>query len=125
MVLTMFMMNSKGKKSELESISLSPNTKGILVYAKSKIYLNRNWLVLISHVENRDKNLYIRRHASFRIDGEHFYFDSSSLSPEGWGFATGYDFFKTTEEQRQLMVDKLKENNIKFISTLNKLVKAL
>ena len=107
----------------MEKIELFPNMRGILVYARSKFYLNRNWLVLISCVENHSGKLYIRRHASFRIDGEHFYLNNSCLKPEGWGFTEGYDFFKPTEEQRQFMVDKLKGERVKFIPILNKLIK--
>ena len=98
----------------MKEIFITENTKGILVFAKAK---NSEWLVLIANVHGNC----IRRHISYDITSDTFCFDNGKI--KDWGVTRGYSFYKPTLEQKQLIIDKLKENGYKFIPILNKLVK--
>ena len=109
-----------GKLVNLEPITIDRQTKGILVYAKANTANRRDWLVLISHVEvNCSDELRVVRYISYNLDTR-----ESHWSTMGgyWGDIYGYDFYKPTPTHYKMIRDIMKENNIKYIKALNKLV---
>lgn len=98
----------------MKEIIIDKHTKGILVFAKAK---DSKWLILISNVRNGE----INRHISYDIIDDTFLFDGGEI--RCWGNTRGYSFYEPTLEQKQLIINKLKEKGYKFIPILNKLVK--
>lgn len=109
---------------ERKKIIISELTKGILVYAEHINKLDYNWLILISHVDNKlNIGLNIYRYISFNYSTQEIFFDYLSHKPASWGYAEDYNFYTPTEAQKKFIIDKLAEMGYKFIPILNKLVK--
>lgn len=106
-----------------KKILIDEQTKGVLVAAKHNL-INSVWIILIHSVENYNTpnviNFRINSHMSFCIGAKaHFIYE---VNPGWWGDSIGYTFYEPTEKQKQMVVNILKEHNLKFISVLNKLV---
>jgi len=98
----------------MKEIIIDEHTKGILVFAKGN---HSEWLILISNVRNG----VINRHISYDIISDTFLFDNGKV--HDWGITRGYSFYEPTLEQKQLIINKLKEYGYKFIPILNKVVR--
>lgn len=105
-----------------EIVELTPNTKGI-IYVKRLIKeeLRFDWILLISSI-SEEGNLY--RYASYNIDLDKFFLDITGTM--FWGYVknrTDIKFYYATEEEKNIIKEKLKENGYKYIKIMNKIIK--
>lgn len=103
-----------------KEIIIDANTKGSLLFATDR---EQNWILLIHKVVPDDRMIFkVYTHASYRTDNGHTFINT----PESgwWGWASNFKFYTPTEDQRRKMLEVLKKNRVKFISVLNKLIKA-
>ena len=104
-----------------EPITISPYTRGIIVFAEHEEYEDSKWVILINRIEkNYDGELKIIRHVSYDISNCETYSDESY---EGnWGGIKGYKFYKATEEQKQIIKNILKKQNKRFVKIINQVI---
>ena len=104
-----------------EEIIISQHTKGIIVHAKRErgLFDNRNWIILIQSVQITPTETEIMRWVSHCMETGETFID---IRPQKWGNATNYNFYKATEEEKQLIKNVLKQHNLRYAKILNKLI---
>lgn len=102
-----------------KEIIIDANIKGSLLFATNG---EQNWILLIHKVVQNGMNFKVYTHASYRTDNGHTFINP--LKPGWWGWISDFKFYTPTEDQRRKMFEVLKNNRVKFISVLNKLIKA-
>ena len=107
-----------------EQINVEPGVKGIIVKAKAKTDKFYDWILIISHVESRVKDIdyMIYCHACICLNykGKVNICDAMTI-PMGFGLASHYNFYKPTYEEINMMKEFLKQKNLKFIKGINKM----
>lgn len=93
-------------------IPITELTKAVLIFGEA-------WLVLVSHIINKDGNLRLFRHASYDFIFDAFYLNDK---PKPWGDADDIRFYSATDEQRKFFIKKLTEKGYRFVKPLNKLI---
>lgn len=104
-----------------EPITITPRTRGIIVFAESEDYEDEKWVILINRIEeDYDGELRIIRHVSYDLTNKETYSDKNY---EGnWGNIERYKFYKATEEQKQIIKNILKKQNKRFIKIINQVI---
>ena len=105
-----------------EQIIINQHTKGIVVHAKrerGQFNNERNWIILIESIQITPIVTEIMRWVSHCIETGETFID---IKPQKWGNATNYNFYKATEEEKQLVKDVLKKHNLRYAKILNKLI---
>lgn len=102
-------------------ITLSRDTRGIVVFAQSDYDETDTWVILIKRIEEDcDGELRIIRHVSYDLSNRETYSDKNY---EGnWGLIDGYTFYMATEEQKQIIKNILKKKHKKFIKIINQVI---
>ena len=105
-----------------EQIIISQHTKGIVVHAKRErgcFDNERNWIILIQSVQITPTGTEIMRWVSHCMETGETFIDTR---PQKWGKTTNYNFYKATEEEKQLIKNVLKKYNLRYAKILNKLI---
>lgn len=105
-----------------EEIIISQHTKGIVVHAKrerGQFNNERNWIILIQSVDTTEDPVEIMRWVSHCMETGETFIDTR---PQKWGKTTNYNFYKATEEEKQLIKNVLKKYNLRYAKILNKLI---
>lgn len=106
-------------------INVTLNTKGVLVYTRSKTS-NGKWILLIDHIEAKtgifgSEYEMIYAYASICVNkGLTYPIWSKSSFP--FGVTRSFDFYEVTEEERKHMQDFIKRNGLKYVKALNKII---
>ena len=109
--------------TERIQILLNEKTKGIIVYAESKIRYDYNWISLIKGVISNWVNVpVVERHISYNLESKNFFINDEKLIPGILGAVEDYNFYIATDEEKKIIKDELKRRHIKFVKTLNKLI---
>ena len=104
-------------------ILLNEKTKGIIVYAESKVSHAYNWISLIKGVTSNWGSIpVVERHISYNSESKNFFVDYKKLRPGILGAVKDYDFYIATDEEKKIIKDELKRRHIRFVKVLNKLV---
>lgn len=115
-----------------KKVLIDSNTKGVMVFARhdepqqqlgGRPLIRHEWLIIIHSAENEltTSSFRVYSHLSYCLTtGSEFV---NEITPGWWGSSKGYTFYEPTEEQKQMMIRVLKNNNLKFISPLNKLIR--
>jgi hypothetical protein len=101
-------------------IVLNEKTKGIIVYAESKVRYDYSWISLIKGITGSIP--VVERHISYNTEDKKFYIDDKKLRTGIMGLVGDYDFYIATDEEKKIIKDELKRRHIKFVKTLNKLI---
>lgn len=107
-----------------QEIQITEETKGILVYAKAIKELYDDWLLLIDCVGedlfiHNVNLLMIYTHVGYCLRSKRVTLPDARR----WGWYDGnYKFYTVTEEERNKIKGIIKENNLKYIKALNKVV---
>ena len=107
-----------------KEVNISIGTRSTLLFAEGQrgYAVGRKWLILVHSVKSGDNDLYLlKSHVSYCLTTGSV--NTNLLAPGFWGFSDYYIFYEPTEEHKQMMLDILKKNNLKFISVLNKLIR--
>jgi hypothetical protein len=111
-----------------EPIEITELTRGIIVFAKKTRDYFEDWLLLIDRVSTVeppslfDGDLMIYTHVSWKIGAN---LDDANVDKnKNWGVvnAYGYEFYKPTEEEKNIIKKILKLHNKKYIRIINKLI---
>lgn len=100
-------------------ILLNEKTKGIIVYAESKVSHACSWISLIKGVVF---NSLVERHISYNPESKNFFVDYQEFRPGILGAVEDYDFYIATDEEKKIIKDELKRRHVRFVKALNKLV---
>lgn len=102
-------------------VDISTNTRGVIVLAKGRNGY-ADWLVMVTRVDDIGSGvLKIYGHIFYNISEKKWYFsDGDENYP--WGNTSHWDFFEPTKEQKQKIVDALKEKGYKYVPVLNKII---
>lgn len=104
-----------------EQVIIDTNTKGRIVYAEITLGFKTEWILLISHVEpTSNGSMMINRYVSYciNINEPHI-----SVIPSKWGETSRFNFFEPTELEIDMIKDIIKRNGLKYVKSLNKLIK--
>jgi len=105
----------------MKRVEIDINTKGIIVFAKGKNSYS-DWILLVTKVEDIDSCvLKIYGHIFYNISEKEWYFSEGDEN-YAWGNINHWDFFEPTKEQKQKIVDALKEKGYKYVPVLNKII---
>lgn len=112
--------------SDREPIIITPETKGVIVYAKSTKPTFSDWILLIRDVQEvrldlNTNDLMIYTHISWNTSADFSY--ANVDVNHRWGYVHHYkfEFFKPTQEEINIIKTLLKNNNKKFVKGINKL----
>lgn len=112
-----------------KEIIIDGSTKGIIAYAKPRLYNLPDWIVLVSNTTRCTD-----------IFGRHYYvvytYSSSplllgdSVNPSGnvtkspWPFCTtdSFKFYEVTEDERKHILELIKSKKLKYVKSLNRLI---
>lgn len=106
-------------------IVLNEKTKGIIVYAESKISYEGDWISLIKGIYQPVPGVgrvMVERHISYSTSTDEFFIDSKKLTPGILGAVEDYDFYIATDAEKKIIKDELKRRHIRFVKALNKLI---
>jgi hypothetical protein len=103
----------------MKRVEIDTNTKGIVLFAKGKDGYS-DWLVLVTRVEDIGV-LKIYGHIFYNISEKAWFFSGGDEN-YAWGNINHWDFFEPTKEQKQKIVDALKEKGYKYVPVLNKII---
>lgn len=104
-----------------EQVIIDTNTKGRIVYAERDLGYKAKWVLLISHVEPTSiPSMMINRHVSYYINNNEPHI---SRIPVKWGEDTMFNFFEPTEYEIDIIKNIIKRSGMKYIKSLNKLIK--
>lgn len=104
-------------------ILLNEKTKGIIVYAESKVSHNCSWISLIKGVAfNWINTPVVERHISYNPESKNFFVDYKEFRPGILGAVEDYDFYIATDEEKKIIKDELKRRHVRFVKALNKLI---
>ena len=103
----------------MKRVEIDTNTKGIVLFAKGKDGYS-DWLVLVTRVEYIGV-LKIYGHIFYNISEKAWYFSGGDEN-YAWGNIDHWDFFEPTKEQKQKIVDALREKGYKYVPVLNKII---
>ena len=103
-------------------VDISTSTKGVIVFAKGKTCYD-DWILLVTKVEDigSPNGLRIYGHIFYNIRNNRWYFSEGDEN-YAWGNTNHWKFFEPTKEQKQLLVDALKEKGYKCVPVLNKII---
>ncbi len=102
-------------------VDISTNTRGVIVLAKGK-HGYADWLVMVTRVDDIGSGvLKIYGHIFYNISENKWYFSEGDEN-YAWGNTNHWDFFEPTKEQKQKIVDALKEKGYKYVPILNKII---
>lgn len=105
----------------MKRVEIDTNTKGIVLFAKGKGGYS-DWLVLVTRVEDiGSRVLKIYGHIFYNISEKAWYFSGGDEN-YAWGIINHWDFFEPTKEQKQKIVNALKEKGYKYVPVLNKII---
>lgn len=99
-------------------ILLNEKTKGIIVYAESKVSHTCSWISLIKGVSTP----LVERHISYNPESKKFFVDYQEFRPGILGAVEDYDFYIATDEEKKIIKDELKRRHVRFVKALNKLI---
>jgi len=102
-------------------VDISTNTRGVIVLAKGKNG-RADWLVMVTRVDDVGSGvLKIYGHIFYNITEKVWYFSEGDEN-YAWGNINHWDFFEPTKEQKQKIVDALREKGYKYVPVLNKII---
>jgi hypothetical protein len=102
-------------------VDISTNTRGVIVLAKGRGG-RADWLVMVTRVDDVGSgNLKIYGHIFYNISEKKWYFSEGDEN-YAWGSINYWDFFEPTKEQKQKIVDALREKGYKYVPVLNKII---
>lgn len=103
-------------------VDISTSTRGVIVLAKGRSdYCD--WLVMVTRVDDVGSGeLRIYGHIFYNISDRRWYFSEGDEN-YAWGNISDWEFFEPTKEQKQKIVDALKEKGYKYVPILNKILK--
>ena len=106
----------------MKRVNIDIYTKGVILFAKGN-HGYSDWLVLATRVEEIDSEVFrIFGHIFYSIGEDSWYFSNGS-EDYAWGRTGHWDFFEPTKEQKQTIVDALREKGYKYVPILNKILK--
>lgn len=104
-----------------KKVDISTNTRGVIVLAKARSGY-ADWLVMVTRVDDIGSGvLKIYGHIFYNISDKEWYFSKGDEN-YAWGNTSHWDFFEPTKEQKQKIVDALKEKGYKYVPVLNKII---
>lgn len=104
-------------------VDISTSTRGIIVLAKGRSDYDDDWLVMVTRVDDVGSGeLRIYGHIFYNISDRRWYFSEGDEN-YAWGNISHWEFFEPTKEQKQKIVDALKEKGYKYVPILNKILK--
>lgn len=104
-----------------KKVDISTSTRGVIVLAKGRGDYG-DWLVMVTRVDNVGSgDLKIYGHIFYSITEKVWYFSDGDEN-YAWGNINHWDFFEPTIEQKQKIVDALKEKGYKYVPVLNKII---
>ena len=102
-------------------VDISTSTRGVIVLAKGRSDYG-DWLVMVTRVDDVGSgNLKIYGHIFYNISENKWYFSEGDEN-YAWGSINHWDFFEPTKEQKQKIVDALREKGYKYVPVLNKII---
>jgi hypothetical protein len=102
-------------------VDISTNTRGVIVFAKGRSGY-ADWLVMVTRVDDIGSGvLKIYGHIFYSITEKVWYFSNGDEN-YAWGNTSHWDFFEPTKEQKQKIVDALREKGYKYVPVLNKII---
>lgn len=102
-------------------VDISTSTRGVIVLAKGRSDYG-DWLVMVTRVDDVGSgNLKIYGHIFYNITEKKWYFSEGDEN-YAWGNINHWDFFEPTKEQKQKIVDALREKGYKYVPVLNKII---
>ena len=112
-----------------EQITIAPETRATIVYAKATKSSFQDWLLLIDRVTEeklypyteKDKDLMIYTHVSWNVN---LGMATSNVGENcNWGYVNlyGYEFYKPTDEDVKNIKEILKLYNKRYVRGVNKL----
>jgi hypothetical protein len=102
-------------------VDISTSTRGVIVLAKGRSDYG-DWLVMVTRVDDVGSgNLKIYGHIFYNISEKKWYFSEGDEN-YAWGNIDHWDFFEPTKEQKQKIVDALREKGYKYVPVLNKII---
>lgn len=102
-------------------VDISTNTRGVIVLAKGRGG-RADWLVMVTRVDDVGSGvLKIYGHIFYNISEEKWYFSEGDEN-YAWGNINHWDFFEATKEQKQKIVNALREKGYKYVPVLNKII---
>lgn len=102
-------------------VDISTSTKGVIVFAKG-ISGYSDWIVMVTRVDDIGSGVFkIYGHIFYNISEKKWYFSEGDEN-YAWGNTNHWKFFEPTKEQKQLLVDALKEKGYKYVPVLNKII---
>lgn len=103
-------------------VDISTSTRGVIVLAKGRSGYG-DWLVMVTRVDDVGSGeLRIYGHIFYNISDGRCYFSEGDEN-YAWGNISDWEFFEPTKEQKQKIVDALKEKGYKYVPILNKILK--
>ena len=104
-----------------EEVIIQPGMHGIILYAECKHpdEYHGDWIILIADVRVLNGALTIFRHASHNINKGEGGADPYQVN---WGLPEYYRFYKTTKEEKKIIMDKIKERGFRYVKIINKLI---
>ena len=102
-------------------VDISTSTRGVIVLAKGRSDYG-DWLVMVTRVDDVGSGvLKIYGHIFYSITEKVWYFSNGDEN-YAWGNTCNWDFFEPTKEQKQKIVDALREKGYKYVPVLNKII---
>jgi hypothetical protein len=102
-------------------VDISTSTRGVIVLAKGRSDYG-DWLVMVTRVDDIGSGvLKIYGHIFYSITEKVWYFSNGDEN-YAWGNINHWDFFEPTKEQKQKIVDALREKGYKYVPVLNKII---
>lgn len=105
-----------------EEVIIQPGMHGIILYAECKHPVEGwgDWIILVADVRMRiDGNLAIFRYVSHSIKNGAGDADPRQVN---WGLANDYRFYKAKEDEKKIILDKIKKKGFKYVKIINKLI---
>ena len=104
-----------------KKVDISTSTRGVIVLAKGRSDYG-DWLVMVTRVDDVGSGvLKIYGHIFYSITEKVWYFSNGDEN-YAWGSIGHWEFFEPTKEQKQKIVDALKEKGYKYVPVLNKII---
>lgn len=111
-----------------KEIVVGTNTKGIIVYCKSKIPSCPDWIILISQVKTNISPTYemqydvVYTYVLICIDKGKVIETSTTKYHYPFCTPVTYKFYEATKNEKNLIKNFLKKQNLKYVKSFNRII---